>query len=402
MLKVAFWLLGRQVMAVIALQTCLACAGIWLLSHRLRSVGLVVAAPLGVGLLGAFPTLIAYEHALLTEVASFFFFSLLVYLVAAPESPSVKGAVVLALAIGLGYYNRSSLIYLAPVIGGIYIAGELKQGWKQPDPARRYRFARRAVSQYLIIAILPFLLAYPWKRNPKVSTRNGHVLLYGLVKQGVLPVNDPILGATAPVYANVIEQSKSNGVFPNAGLRNGFEWSVINPIYGYGSVAGSIFWRVIRTHPDLYFHGVARNLAMFSGIGNFAYDNALVRHVIFTSGASQIDPGPSWITPLGDEFKRTTAPSFISRELERIAPLYDWMVRFGLLATIAGFLVGVWRLDKFILAFTAPALAFIVMHALLLVSQDRMILPVQPVLLLNLIALPASLRKHCWYPLLRK
>jgi hypothetical protein len=156
-----------------------------------------------------------------------------------------------------------------------------------------------AISAFLVVTVGPFILAYPWQRNPAVSERNGHVLLFGLVKQAVLPLDDPILGAAAPAYRLAISQSTSNGVFPYSGLKNGSEWSVIRPIYHYGSSAGSIFWRVARTHPKSYLVAVGRNLILYSGLGGFANDNAILRNQVFIASGNKIDPGPEWFPPLG-------------------------------------------------------------------------------------------------------
>jgi hypothetical protein len=396
LLKFAFWLWGRQAMAVFALQSCLACAGVWFLSRTVRVLGLHAESAIAVAVLAAFPTFVAYQHVLMTEIGSFFFFSLVVCLLAWPSASSLMGAMWLALALALGYYHRSSLLYLAPPAGAIYVLTGLKEEWKQPGRAFGNRVFRQLLPQFLVVAFFPFVLAYPWQSNPRVAVRNGQgVLLYGLVTQAVFPPNDPILGSAAQLYASAIEQSKLNGVLPNEGITGGRQYAVLRSIYGYGSAA-SLFLHEIETNPLNYLHAVDRNLVMFSGLAGSAYDNAQYRQRVLCYLESFIDPGAPQIPPLGNEFKRTVAPSLTSLALRQIAPFYDWMVDFGLLATILAFLLGLWRLDKAILAFTAPTLAFMGMHALLLMSQDRMILPVQPVLLLNLIMLPAWLGLPRW------
>ncbi len=131
---------------------------------------------------------------------------------------------------------------------------------------------------------------------------------------------------------------------------------------------------------------------LYSRVEGVADDNVLLRDSIFYQSHSRIDTGPRKLPPLGDEFKRTTAPSITAVALRGVASLYDHLVQLGLFATVVAFFVGFWRMDKSMLAFTAPVLAFIAMHALLLLSQDRMILPAQPILLFNLILLPRWLK----------
>jgi hypothetical protein len=393
LLKFAFWLWGRQAVAVFALQSCLALSGIWFIARTLQKLGLPIQSALAVALLGCFPTLIAYQHLLLTEVGSFFFLALLISMLAWPRSPSLGWAAALGAAVGLGFYYRSSLIYLGPVLGAVYVLNGLREEWKRPGRALFSHFVRISLPQFLAIAALPFILAYPWQRNPKVAERNGYsVLLFGLLTQAVIPVDDPILGPVAPVYAHAIQDSQANGALPNQGLTNGRQYAVLAPLARYASSAGSIFLRTVAEHPDRYLGAVERNLILFSGFDGSHYDNAMYRQIVLSANASQIDPGPPSLPALGDSFKRTTAPSFTAAALEAIAPVYDRLVELGLLATVAGFLLGLWRWDSTILAFTAPTLAFIAMHALLLMSQDRMILPAQPFLLISLILLPAWLR----------
>jgi hypothetical protein len=391
MLRLAFWLLGRQAMAVFALHTCLACSGIWFLSRTLRDQNLQAEAAIGIAVLSAFPTFVAYQHVLMTEVGSFMFLALIVSLLARPEPCSLKGGFWIAFAVGVSYYYRSSFLYLAPLLAILYVLKGLRE--PRQEKFSLASFGRRAAPQFAVVALVPFLLAYPWQRRPEVSIRNGQsVLLYGLVKQGVLPLTDPILGAAAPLYAKSIEDSKVNGVLPNNGLTNGREYAVIGAIWSYGSAASSIFIRSVRSNPAGYLQAVFRNVVVFSGFGDSTYDNADYRRMILYMNG-RVDPGPSWIAPLGDEFRRTTPPSFTERLLRKISPLYDWLVRLGLIATVLAFFIGLWRLDHVILAFTAPVLAFMAMHALLLLSQDRMVLPAQPILLLNLILVPAWLKR---------
>ncbi|HEY7338567.1 MAG TPA: hypothetical protein VH639_27010 [Bryobacteraceae bacterium] len=389
MLKIVFGVMGRQALSVIGLQTALACAGIWLLGRFLRRIGRPIEASIGVVLVSAYPTLIAYEHALLTEVGSFLFLTLLVYALVTLEPMNVSSSIIVALAISAGYYFRSSLLYLAPLAAGICALKVLKPSQENGGGVKPSRL-RRAGAVLLITGAVPFILAYPWQRYPKVSERNGHVLLFGLVKQDVLPPDDPILSpSTAAAYDVAVGRSLSNEKLPYTGIQNGREWSVIGPIYHYGSTAGSIFLRVIRTHPRRYLDGVERNLILYSGFGGFANDNAILRNQVLYSYGRKIDPGPEWFPPLGVEFQRNTVSSITSRLLLALSPVYDWLVLFAFVATVLTGILAIWRLDTTLMAFTLLPLAFILLHAILLMSQDRMALPTYPILLINLVMFPA-------------
>ncbi len=392
LLKFFFWLLGRQAMAVIGLQAGLACAGIYFLIAALARLGRPIEGAIAAVLLSSYPTLIAYEHLLLTEVGTFFFLSLFIYLLRRGDRHSVLRATGLAIAIAVGYYYRSSLLYLAPLLAAIYALPSLGERSRESGGAVRRRHLQTAIGGFIIVAAGPFLLAYPWQRNPAVSVRIGQsVLLYGLVKSSVLPPDDPILGSAAPIYRRALEESAPDGRIPDSGLQNGSEYSVIGPIYPYGSSAKSIFIRVIWTHPWRYFKGVVRNLLLFSEFGGFANDSAHLREAALSPN-SEIDKGPSWFPPLGDEFRRISAASLISHALRIASPFYDWLILFGFVTTVIAFVVAVWRMDAAVLAFTAVPLGFIVLHAMLLMSEDRVVMPSYPLLLANLIMLPVWLK----------
>jgi hypothetical protein len=388
-LKFMFWLCGRQAMAVIGLHACLAYAAIYLLARRVRSLNRPIEASVAAVLLSLYPTLIVYQHALFTEVGTFLFLSFFVCFLTRVKPPDITGAMVLCAALSAGYYYRSSLLYLAPLIGILY-AWPAFRFFRDADSRWKNHHISQAVVMIFLVAVVPFVFAYPWQRNPLVSTRTGQaVILFGLVKSSVLPTDDPILGPTAPIYRKAIQQSTLHGKFPAHGLENGSEWSVIDPIYGLGSSAVPIFIRVVRTHPIRYLEGVGRNLLLVSGLSGFRNDNAYLRDIVLSPNRSEIDPGPPWLPPLGNEWRRTTVVSFTSRVLEKLDRLYNWILLVGSFATAIGLIGALIRQDTIVLTFTTVPVAFLLIHVAFLMSEDRMALPAYPMLLLNALLLPA-------------
>lgn len=392
-LKFMFWLCGRQAMSVIGLQACIAFAAIYLLSNRIRSLGLRWEAAISMLLLSLYPTLIVYEHAVFTEVGTFFFLSIIVSLLTRDQPPTLAGAAALCLALSAGYYFRSSLLYLAPLAAILYALPTLRT-----YANAHWRVDRTPLLQILAITatvgIAPFLVAYPWQRNPMVSTRTGQsVILFGLIKSAVMPPDDPILGQSAPVYRKAIKDSLHNGKFPAHGLENGWEWPSMSNIYGLGADAFPIFIRVVRTHPLRYLAGVGRNILLVTGLSGFDNDNAVTRdRVLFPDGA-QIDPGPSWLPPLGPEWKRTIVVSFTSRLLlKKLDRYYNWLLVFAFFATALTLILALLRLDRILLAFTAIPVVFLLIHVAFLMSEDRMALPAYPLILLNAVLLPSSIK----------
>jgi hypothetical protein len=83
-----------------------------------------------------------------------------------------------------------------------------------------------------------------------------------------------------------------------------------------------------------------------------------------------------------------------------LSPLYDWLVLFGFIATVIACAVALYRLDTRILSLTSLPLGFILLNAILLMSQDRMVLPTYPLLLTNLLLFPTLVRRRDdrWLP----
>jgi hypothetical protein len=384
-----FWLCGRQAMSVIGLQAALAFSGVYLLADRVRQLGHSLAAATGMVVLSFYPTLIIYEHAVFTEVGTFLFIALLVYFLTRCRMPSLAGAAILCVILSAGYYYRSSLLYLAPLTAVLYLLPALRE-----QASGRWRFERHQwwplAAMAATIGIAPFVIAYPWQRNPMVSARTGQaVILFGLIKSAVLPPDDPILGPSAPVYQTAIHDSlRPDGKFPAHGLENGSEWPSMGNIYGMGSQAVPIFLRIVRTHPMRYLEGVGRNILLLSGLSGLENDNAITRNRVLSPNGTEIDPGPPWLPPLGPEWKRTTTVSFTSRLLKKLDRYYNWLIVFGCFATVFALVLALLRLDAIVLAFTALPIVYFLIHAAFLMSQDRMGVPAYPLILLNALLLP--------------
>jgi hypothetical protein len=123
LLKLFFWLFGRQPLAVSALQMALGFSGIWLLGAALMRTHRTLEAAIVFPLLALFPTLVTYEHALLTEVGTFAFMALLLYVVTAPISRPEWRVAGIAGVLALGYYYRASFLYISPVVALVYAVG---------------------------------------------------------------------------------------------------------------------------------------------------------------------------------------------------------------------------------------------------------------------------------------
>jgi hypothetical protein len=389
LLKVFFWLFGRQPLAVAALQTTLSFAGIWMLAATLRRIGRTLEAALVFPLLAAFPTLTTYEHSLLTEAGTFFFLSAILFVATSHFSSPARHIVAIIGVLGAAYYHRSSLLYMSPVIGLVY-------GWRRLSAEGGTPVIRspqwRIAGEALLIVSVPFLIAYPWESNPRVSERMGDVLLYGLAKQAVLPPQDPIWAKAQQSYAAALDQSLKDGQLPLSGVKDQLVYAPLEGVHEYASSARSVFVRAVISYPQRYIAGCLRTALLFAEVWPSESDNAVFRTWVL-SGTTVVAPQLPGFPPLAAEMTQQTKPSAFGRLLTWLVPTYDWLVCAGLLATLTLVIVGILRRSPTLLAFGLIPTAFLLLNVFLLVSQDRIAAPAYPLVLVNLIALPGVLAR---------
>ncbi len=389
LLKLSFWLFGRQPVAVFALQTAFGFGGICLLGATLKRLGRPVEAAIVVLLLSFFPTLVTYEHALLTEAGTFFFLALLLYVMTAPVSRPQRLVAELVGVLALGYYHRSSLLYISPVVALVYAVASWKQ--READHALHCRTNRRIFGEALAVLLLPFLLAYPWQRNPRVTKRTESVLLYGLAKQVVIPPEDPVWANATAVYKDALDRSMVQGRLPLSGVQDQLVYRPLDSIQAYAPQAGSIFVQSILRYPRRYAGGLVRTSLLFAGAGSrWESDTARFREGVL-SGAAVVSPHPPGFPPLDIEMTQHTGPSLFASALASASPVYDRLVFLGVPATFLIFVIALCRKDPAGLAFGSIPLAFLLLNTLVLSSQDRIAAPAYPLLLVNLVSLPGWL-----------
>jgi hypothetical protein len=387
LLKIAFLVFGQQALAVVLIQSALVSIGIWMLSRMLRRMGRPVESAIVLVVLSAYPTLVAYEHALLTEAGTFFFVAALAYILSLPSRRPVLYVSALTGLISLGFYYRSSLVLLAPLAAVLYAWASLRE--LSDSPTRKPRRAQiRIAWRALAIAFVPFLIAYPWQRNPKAQARNQVVIVYGLVKQAVIPPEDPRWGAAADRDRKAIEASSIKGRLPVSGLQNGHEYEMIGAFHPGESTPQALLVQAVMSYPGRYFAGVGRNLLLFAGLGRFESDSAYYRTVILRSPGTAIEPAPQGFRSIDAQFAHAAGSSLVRGFFVDAAPLYDFVIFLAFCATVGVLTIGLWRKDMTMIKLAALPLGFIVIQALVLSSQDRMVLPVYPLLLVNLVLLP--------------
>jgi hypothetical protein len=392
LLKIFFFVFGHQALSVIMLQASLGFMGIFVLARTLFHLRGPLEASVSAVLLSGYPMLVTYEHAVLTEIGTFCVIALLLCAIVSCPTNELRRAGLIIIILTAGFYYRASILYLAPVAAVLFLLDTSHHGH---HGATRFRWPlqlptlRRKLWLAITIVAIPFLLAWPWQRNPKASSRTGEsVLLYGLVKQAVIPPEDP-MWRSVPMYREAIRHSLKNGRLPITGLSDGAEYAPLGAISNYGPVAESIFVHAIWRYPKAYLGGVERNLLLYVGGARDESDSAAFLAALLSGkDGAKIYSGPVGFPPLGGGFEQKTGTSLVRSGFAAIASPYDFLVFLGVVATVAMLVLGLLRIDVQALALASIPFAFLLLNAILLSSQDRMAFPVFPLLLVNLVVLP--------------
>src|SRR5690242_11115083 len=200
----AFWLGGEQPKSALLVTTLFGVAGILLVGSMVRKIAGATSGTIALVLMVFYPVLVGYQHMLLSETGNFFWIALLLWTLVC-LTPATKGKSIwvpccAALVVTLGYYWRPTLLYISPVAALAFLCivllssairrsrSELIDKLRQTDT--------RVITGTLVIAIVPWILAYPWihltaKHMP--GTYNGFIA-QGMFRQVVVPLDDPLLG----------------------------------------------------------------------------------------------------------------------------------------------------------------------------------------------------------------
>jgi|GEM_PF-1198521 len=387
LLNMSFAVIGRHSHAITSLNCLFGFLGCWLISAAIMRLGRPLAAGCAMITMSVYPTLVAYEHSLLAEAGTFFFISLMLNILLwdAGLKPHLKSAG-LILAIALGYYFQPMLLCMAPVTAAIHGLAL----WNNRDALSGRRLFNPWLNAGLVMAV-PFIIAIPWLCRSEVNLWRSDVFFYGVTKQVIITTEDPILGSTQEIYRDSIRMAAPTGHLNVSGLILGGATPVIAEMQKtHANESGSVFFRLILKSPRRYLGGITRSMLLFAGYpGMESENNSLRDQVIQNPPGAKFNDGPPESKPLiSAALVQKSGPSFVASFLCTLAPVYNLILFFGSIVTFVALAAGVWRLDYKILAFSALPLAFMVIHALLMLSVDRFVFPVYPLLLANLILLP--------------
>lgn len=389
-LKLTFFALGTNPMAAIFIPSAMALAGTLVLAWAIRrSAGPTIAGACFLLVL-FYPTLITYEHAVLTEAGTFFFVSLLCALAIQGRGSLWRQAITIAAVIAIGYYWRQSIIYLALPAAFFQVLSE----WRTRGAGRR-ALAGRCI-RVTIIIIIPVLLASPWNRVADSGTLRDLTLREGIVRQALIPPDDPYLGVYRQAYLDAIRKSSETGNF-----YSGITWIELSKFFD-GIFARSspgdgarLFAYLVTHYPTRYLQAFGRSVLFFSGVPGADSDNRSFRELVLSRvPGSKIGEGPQPLqSQIESQFQQVTTDSVVRRVLRGLMWLYDALVPLGALVTAVGLLCSILLRNRALAALCLIPIVFLLIHAASLLTIDRLMVPVYPIFLVNILVVPALVHR---------
>jgi hypothetical protein len=390
-LKAGFWALGRQPLAPVVISSVLGLVGVLALGSVVTRISGKLAGSAVVVLLALFPTLVAYEHFVLTEAGTFCFLALILRFLLWPVQDAraswvkVAGLVCLLTA---GFYWRQSILAVAPA-AALFLGFET---WKR-EQSPRFQRASLALVQVLIIVAGPLVLASPWSHYTNDSDVQAMMLKAGILKQALLSPDDPYLGENAEEYRRAIETSIYEGHF-YGGIRADLLDSLRAKIYSkpINSSAIQFEFELIRRNPDRYAEAVGRTLLLFAGAKGQPDEGYLYRAQLLSTTwyGSKIGGGPPGIEArVKEDFRQNTNPSFILSLFATMIPPYDHLLLAGCFLTFLGLIAAAVVRDPNMAVLCAFCMLYVLPFAISLNSIDRYAFPIHPIALTSLITVPA-------------
>lgn len=379
-LKVSLSILGRNSLAAQSVPVALGALGCLLVADSVRRILGQWAAAITLLVLGFFPTLVAFEHVVLTETGTFFFLALLVRLgVWAPTTvrDAWLRALAFALALTAGYFWRQTVIVVAPWLALLQAVtvSRLIQG------RRRYLIAALQIG---LVLLLPLASRLPWTSRFPHTNFGVRLLLDFAMRQAVVPPEDPLMAPIAYEYRLALAAAEREGMVP------GIPWpevSRLGALIALEPTAQGARWqfvRLIAKYPTRYAVGVGRTLRFVAGFDGGKCESKNMRWLILSPASTQslIGGGPEQIVARNTrDFTREAQPGTLRRALWWLSGPYDRLLMVCNLLTVGLFLVALVRRDQALLAVSGVPVIFALAHAVLLISMDRFMVPIYPLTL---------------------
>lgn len=395
-LKIAFSILGKQPMAIIATGSTLAFLGLLAVGASLYRIGHPRVAAVAMVVLSAYPTMVAYEHSALSEPGTFFFLALMLWsLLVSAQGPPTRAAAFVGTATLLGYFYRPYLLFLAPVTGVLFLVAS----WRSPCPRTSFGPLRAELGRLALpalgCAILPFLLALPWSSQVPAA-RPAEVWAISLLKQGVVPVDNHCLGSTRDLYVqDLAKATQSDGTLPLNGMPDDHIFTIAGAVEQNCPLEFlSLNRTVISDNTKAYLRGMVRTTGLVLGLP-VKSDNRIFEELVLGGERARVLPGPVKLSEAHERlFAMVAAPSLVSRVAKALIGPYQIAIVMGSCLGILGFVLSIMFKDRWLGIWCALPLAHQAMWPFLLVSYDRAVTPAYPLMIALGMLVPARVFAH--------
>lgn len=389
-LRLGFWVLGRGALGAMLPNVLFALVGIWALGTALRrsSEGLAIG---GVVLLTLYPTMIVYQHAVLTEAGSFMFLALLAnWATWRPVNPKRKLHALLLGTIAIFYFRATSLV-LVPLAAVILALEAKSASWKQT--------AAVVAPQVLMLALACYLLSSSWNA---IAASNGardyagQNVIYGVLKQVVLPPEDPRLAPVRDAYAAAIEAATIDGALDPAGIRREHHYEIFVALAARED-PGQLLRHAVTAWPGRFLAGVGRALMLNLGARSIESENDTYFHGVVTeasTGSKLYLPPGELAADVESSLHRGGRTSVIGSLVAALNVPFQLLVPLGAAMSVFGLALGCRRRLAGLVALTAIPLYWTGVNALTLMSSDRHVVPSHAFFVVNTLAVPWLLGVH--------
>ena len=396
-LRVSFWLLGRQALGAMLPNVVFAFIGTWAIGSAVRRVHGPRLAAAAIAVLSLFPTLVVYQHSVLTEAGSFMFLGLLVNWITWRPADLRRKTGALVVGIVALFAFRPTSLALVP-LAAVFLAFDVRARagnvpWRQK--------ARVLVPHLLAVGVVTALLPTAWQAASGGLARDyqGQQIMYGLLKQVVFPPDDPLMAPVREAYLAAIADATVGGWLDNGGLRRGPHVEIYRSFESHEDPR-AVLIHAIAAYPGRYVAGVARASLLNVGGSTINSENAdYFRGVVLeahTGSKLMIAPG-QLAAELEAALRQPSGKSMVGGLLEALDGPFRVLLWFGAAATLLGLGLGLFYRRSGLVAFSAVPVYWSVVHSLTLTSSDRLVVPSFALFVVNAVVLPglfSRARRH--------
>lgn len=370
--RFTFSLLGQSSSTLLLITTSLGFCGLLVLGQILERWLERSTAYFIVFVVGCMPLLVAYQHTFLTETGSFFLITIIIasFLRCHDKNFSPSASFTSGVVVAIGYYFRPTLLvlsFIAPITFLLFY---------------RPLSLRKSIQVGSYTLLLPYLLSLPWQYLGSKTGWEADQVLFGVINQAVLPVDSPLLAGVQDQYKQALLKSLVNGSLTSSGISDGEIYPLIGALRPQAAEHPTQFFlNVIREYPIRYLKGIIRGTMLLLGLPGIDSDNLIFEKNVFEHNGAVIFSGPPRLEPyMQAHFNQSGEKGIFATGLFSLQIVYDWLYRFGVAVLFCLMITSIRRKNPHFFIVAAVPFIFLLYHAAVLFSLDRMAVPVAPII----------------------